>query len=221
MTSPKPRVTPDDRRGTGLPSYPATDGRRPFEPRICTVGGRPTRRPERSSSERTAPAVGEREIGMSDPRSSVRTQDTASTGESGPASVSTTQAIPGTGSFRAQSPAAPGGAPTGGSPAAAATAAAPAAKQAQGGRTGRAARAAGRGPRRARLQLRHIDIWSAFKISLVLSIAMFFIWMVAVGVLYGVLNSLDVFDTVNDLFSQIGSASGEESGSDVVTPGLV
>ena len=45
--------------------------------------------------------------------------------------------------------------------------------------------------------------------------------MVAVGVLYGVLNALDVFDTLNDLFGQIGSASGEESGGDVVTPGLV
>jgi hypothetical protein len=82
-------------------------------------------------------------------------------------------------------------------------------------------RPGGRGPRRARLQLRHIDTWSALKISLVLSIAMFFIWMVAVGVLYGVLNALDVFDTLNDLFGQIGSASGEEGGGDVVTPGLV
>ncbi len=53
----------------------------------------------------------------------------------------------------------------------------------------RAARDGGRGPRRARLQLRHIDTWSALKISLVLSIALFFIWMVAVGVLYGVLSA--------------------------------
>jgi hypothetical protein len=78
-----------------------------------------------------------------------------------------------------------------------------------------------RGPRRARLQLRHIDTWSALKISLVLSIALFFIWMVAVGVLYGVLNALGVFHTLNDLFGQIGSASGSEGGGDVVTPGLV
>ena len=37
---------------------------------------------------------------------------------------------------------------------------------------GRSARDGGRGPRRARLQLRHIDTWSALKISLVLSIAL-------------------------------------------------
>ena len=82
-------------------------------------------------------------------------------------------------------------------------------------------KAGGRGPRRARLQLRHVDIWSAFKISFVLSIAMFFIWMVAVGVLYGVLSALGVFETVNALFGQLSSASGSEAGGDVVTPGLV
>ena len=76
-------------------------------------------------------------------------------------------------------------------------------------------------PRRARLQLRHLDIWSAFKISFVLSIAMFFIWMVAVGVLYGVLSALGVFETLNALFGQLGSASGSEVAGDVVTPGLV
>jgi hypothetical protein len=82
--------------------------------------------------------------------------------------------------------------------------------------------AGGRGPRRARLQLRHIDTWSALKISLVLSIALFFIWMVAVGVLYGVLSALGVFDTLNELFGQLGSASGSDSGGgDVVTPGVV
>ena len=86
---------------------------------------------------------------------------------------------------------------------------------------GRGGRTAGRGPRRARLQLRHIDTWSALKISLVLSIALFFIWMVAVGVLYLVLNALGVFDTLNELFGQLGTEGGEETGSEVLTPGIV
>jgi hypothetical protein len=55
----------------------------------------------------------------------------------------------------------------------------------------------------------------------VLSIALFFIWMVAVGVLYGVLGGLGVFDTVNELFGQLGTASGADVGGDVVTPGVV
>src|SRR3954471_906657 len=149
---------------------------------------------------------------MSDRQSSVRTQDAAA-GEPAPGSVSTTQAIPGTGGMRAQGGGLPTGAtgvPTGSAPA----------QKAQG--RGRGGKGAGRGPRRGRLQLRHIDIWSACKISLVLSIALFFIWMVAVGILYGVLSALGVFDTLNDLFGQLGSASGSSGGrKDVITPGIV
>lgn len=81
----------------------------------------------------------------------------------------------------------------------------------------RARRAPARGPRRARLQLRHIDPWSALKFSLVLSIAMFFVWMVAVGVLYGVLNGLDVFSQVNNLWGDLQGTGGEA----IVTPSLV
>jgi Transmembrane domain of unknown function (DUF3566) len=103
----------------------------------------------------------------------------------------------------------------------AAVAAAPTASPASGsaGRPGKQKPA--RGPRRARLQLRHIDTWSALKISLVLSIAMFFIWMVAVGVLYGVLSGLGVFETLNDLFGQLGTASGSDGSTEVITPGIV
>ncbi|GHE09645.1 DUF3566 domain-containing protein [Klenkia taihuensis] len=91
----------------------------------------------------------------------------------------------------------------------------------QGERTGvRGAVKGGKGPRRARLQLRHIDTWSALKISLVLAIALFFVWMVAVGVLYGVLSGLGVFSTLNDLIGQLGSASGDSTG-EVITPGIV
>src|SRR4051812_16165210 len=160
---------------------------------------------------------------MSDRQSSVRTEDTASTGGSAPTGASATQAIPTTGSLRAQGAGAGAGQPPAGigGPAGLPTGSGPAAKKAQGGRAGRAAKAAGRGPRRARLQLRHIDIWSAFKISLVLSIALFFIWMVAVGILFGVLSGLGVFKTLNDLFGQLGSASGSSGGSDVITPGIV
>ena len=124
-----------------------------------------------------------------------------------------------------------GPAPTGAAPA---TGTAPVAQGAPGtgagptvaARNGSARPAGGknkaRGPRRARLQLRHIDTWSALKISLVLSIALFFIWMVAVGILYGVLSGLGVFDTLNDLFGQLGSSSGEEEVvSDAITPGIV
>jgi hypothetical protein len=94
---------------------------------------------------------------------------------------------------------------------------------ADAGRSGTAkARGVGRGPRRARLQLRHIDAWSALKISLVVSIALFFVWMVAVGILYGVLSGLGVFGTLNDLIGQLSSPAGNPGGGgDVITAGVV
>jgi hypothetical protein len=156
--------------------------------------------------------------------------------------VTSTQSIPTTGSQRAQSaagsapgaPAQPVGGPPGAPPVPPATGAGsqqtgsaspavPAADQSTPGRGRGRGSAKSRGPRRARLQLRHIDTWSALKISLVLSIALFFIWMVAVAVLYGVLSGLGVFKTLNDLFGQLGSSSGSGGGGggDVITPGLV
>ncbi|MGY2083516.1 DUF3566 domain-containing protein [Blastococcus sp. SYSU DS0539] len=155
--------------------------------------------------------------------------------QSGAAPAQTGAAPTQTGSSPAQSGAAP--AQTGSSPAAGADSSRSADDSgggaglpdgATGPGTGPAAatkpargRQSGRGPRRARLQLRHIDTWSALKISLVLSIALFFIWMVAVGLLYLVLGGLGVFEAVNDLFGQIGSASGSEASGDLLTPGVV
>jgi hypothetical protein len=63
-------------------------------------------------------------------------------------------------------------------------------------RQGRIAR--NRGPRRARLQLRHINPWTVLKFSCVLSIALFFVWLIVVGVLYGVLDGSGVIQKVND-----------------------
>ena len=126
---------------------------------------------------------------------------------------------PATGTTRAGAAAAVGTATTAGSATSAGTIAAtgPAKGKAARPAAGRKPTKGGRGPRRARLQLRHIDTWSAFKISLVLSVALFFIWMVAVGVLYGVLNGLGVFVTLNELFGQLSSSAG----GDVITPGIV
>ena len=179
-------------------------------------------------------------------KSSVRTDargDGDETGDSTPAAappVTSTQSIPGASTPRSQGSGSPVTGSQPASPNAAvppiptATGSGPLASGAGGPSTpgapgdgkgarlrGRGGKVGGRGPRRARLQLRHVDIWSAFKISFVLSIAMFFIWMVAVGVLYGVLSALGVFETLNSLFGQLGSASGNEVAGDVVTPGLV
>jgi Transmembrane domain of unknown function (DUF3566) len=65
-----------------------------------------------------------------------------------------------------------------------------------------------RGPRRARLQLRHINPWTVLKFTCVLSIALFFVWLIAVGVLYGVLDAAGVIAKINDTVTTInGSGS--------------
>ncbi|WP_258175316.1 DUF3566 domain-containing protein [Actinopolyspora mortivallis] len=60
-----------------------------------------------------------------------------------------------------------------------------------------------RGPRRASLQVRRVDPWSVLKLSLVLSITLFFVWMIAVAVLYGVLGGMGVWEQLNGTFSDL------------------
>jgi hypothetical protein len=74
-----------------------------------------------------------------------------------------------------------------------------------------ALRRPGRGPRRANLQIKRFDPWSVLKLSLVLGIALFFVWLVAVGVLYAVLDGMGVWDKVNSTtteFFQTGADNG-------------
>jgi hypothetical protein len=69
------------------------------------------------------------------------------------------------------------------------------------GRTSRTARA--RGPRRARLQLRHVNPWTVLKFSCVLSIALFFVWLIVIGVLFGVLDGAGVIGKINNAYTTI------------------
>ncbi|MCX2731275.1 DUF3566 domain-containing protein [Saccharopolyspora sp. NFXS83] len=75
------------------------------------------------------------------------------------------------------------------------------------------ARRPSRGPRRASLQVKRLDPWSVLKLALVLSVAMFFVWMIAVAVLYGVLDGMGVWDSLNGTFTELTSpedAASEE-----------
>ncbi|MEO6502844.1 MAG: DUF3566 domain-containing protein [Jatrophihabitantaceae bacterium] len=86
-------------------------------------------------------------------------------------------------------------------------------------RAGRSRSARGsRQPRRARLTLSHINVYSVFKFSCVLAIALFFVWLIMVGVLYGILDVSGVFSKVNETVQTI---TGDEKTGDVVTGSLV
>ncbi len=77
---------------------------------------------------------------------------------------------------------------------------------------------AGRQPRKARLTLSHVNVYSVFKFSCVLAIALFFVWLIMVGVLYGLLDVAGVLTQVNTAVAKI---TGGSNPKDVVTGSLV
>jgi hypothetical protein len=88
--------------------------------------------------------------------------------------------------------------------------------RAQRGR-GAAARQNVRLPRRARLQLRHINPWTVFKFACALSIALFVIWLLTIAALYGVLDATGVVGRINDAVTTIDGPGSTPP----IRPGLV
>jgi len=84
-----------------------------------------------------------------------------------------------------------------------------------------ALRRPGRGPRRANLQIKRFDPWSVLKLSLVLGVALFFVWLVAVGVLYAVLDGMGVWDKLNGISSEILQPTDDGGGEPLISAGRV
>ncbi|WP_083886261.1 DUF3566 domain-containing protein [Actinoalloteichus spitiensis] len=94
----------------------------------------------------------------------------------------------------------------------------PGGRPASSGGSGLTGRRPGRGPRRASLQVKRVDPWSVLKLALVLSVAAFFIWLVAVGVLYGVLDGMRVWDSLNGTYNDL---TGDATEGDLISAGRV
>jgi hypothetical protein len=69
-----------------------------------------------------------------------------------------------------------------------------------------------RTPRQAALQLKRLDPWSVLKLSLVLAVVLFFVWLVAVGVLYGVLDGMGVWDQLNGNYANLVTENAPAGG---------
>lgn len=95
------------------------------------------------------------------------------------------------------------------------------ARPATGGPAPSALRRPGRGPRRASLQVKRVDPWSVLKLAFVLSVALFFVWLVAVGVLYGVLDGMGVWDRVNGTYNEFAQNTSSGSGGPLITASRV
>lgn len=77
-----------------------------------------------------------------------------------------------------------------------------------------------RGPVRASMQIRRIDPWSTLKVSLLLSVALFFVWMITVAFLYLVFGGMGVWAKLN---SNVGDLLNNASGSsaELVSSGTI
>ena len=78
-----------------------------------------------------------------------------------------------------------------------------------------------KGPVRASMQIRRIDPWSALKVSLVLSGALFFVWMIAVAFLYLVLGGMGVWSKLNSNVGDLLTSAGGQTGGELVSSGTI
>ncbi|MEO3759757.1 DUF3566 domain-containing protein [Mycobacterium sp. B14F4] len=78
-----------------------------------------------------------------------------------------------------------------------------------------------KGPVRATMQIRRIDPWSTLKVSLVLSVAMFFVWMIAVAFLYLVLGGMGVWSKLNSNVGDLLTSASGSSGGELVSSGTI
>jgi hypothetical protein len=79
----------------------------------------------------------------------------------------------------------------------------------------RAPAAAGK-PRKARLVLARVDPWSVMKLSFLLSIAIAIVAFVAVLVLWSVLDSMGVFDSVGNTVESVTRSSDNAQGINIL-----
>jgi hypothetical protein len=77
------------------------------------------------------------------------------------------------------------------------------------------------GPVRASMQIRRIDPWSALKVSMVLSVALFFVWMIAVAFLYLVLGGMGVWSKLNSNVGDLLTSASGQAGGELVSSGTI
>jgi hypothetical protein len=77
------------------------------------------------------------------------------------------------------------------------------------------------GPVRASMQIRRVDPWSVLKVSAVLSVALFFVWMIAVAFLYLVLGGMGVWSKLNSNVGDLLTSASGSSGGELVSSGTI
>ena len=71
------------------------------------------------------------------------------------------------------------------------------------------------------MQIRRVDPWSVLKVSSVLSVALFFVWMIAVAFLYLVLGGMGVWSKLNSNVGDLLTSASGSSGGELVSSGTI
>lgn len=77
------------------------------------------------------------------------------------------------------------------------------------------------GPLRASMQLRRVDPWTTLKASLILSVALFFVWMIAVAFLYLILGAMGVWSKLNSNVGDLLHQTNVGGGGDIISAGTI
>jgi transmembrane protein DUF3566 len=183
-----------------------TDKAAPSPAAAASNGGRPAAKPSSASAESDGIAPIKDEPGDDTPSWAKSVDSGGSVFNDRPYARSEPPA--GGPAARPGGPAGPGGPPPPGAPTLRPATNAPTSSRPG---TAMARPSGGKAPRKAQLQLARLEPWSVMKFSFVMSLVCFVVLLVAVVLLYVILSSLGVFDSISDL---INSLNNNEEGTD-------
>ncbi len=68
-----------------------------------------------------------------------------------------------------------------------------------------------RGPRRARLVVKHVDPWTVMKVTFVVTLVILVVLVIATAIIYAVLGQMGVWDQINNLVNSVAPTTASES----------
>jgi len=68
-----------------------------------------------------------------------------------------------------------------------------------------------RGPRRARLVIKHIDPWTVMKVTFVVTLVILVVVVIAAAIIYAVLGKMGVWDQINSLVNSVSPTTAPKS----------
>jgi hypothetical protein len=74
-----------------------------------------------------------------------------------------------------------------------------------------------RGPRRARLVIKHVDPWTVMKVTFVVTLVILVVLVIATAIIYAVLGQMGVWDQINDLVNQVTPTTASDTFNNPLT----